>query len=53
MLELLLSSAINCTDAESIMFRIEANDNLKPIVKIELIETVKESTPQCYWDAHD
>jgi hypothetical protein len=37
------------------MLRIDANKNLSNIVKIELVETVKESVPQCdwYWDAND
>ena len=53
MLELLLYSTMACQDAEAIMLRIAKHDNLPPAVKIELVETVKESVPECYWDAND
>jgi len=33
--------------------RIEANDRVSKIVQTEVIETVKESTPECNWDAND
>ena len=55
MLEILFYSTLTCTQADAIMLRIDANKNLSNIVKIELVETVKESVPQCdwYWDAND
>lgn len=53
MFELLLYSGIVCSDADAIMIRIKANEHLNDAIKIELVETVKESVPECYWDAHD
>ena len=57
MLELLLYSTMACTDADELMFRIKLNkvDELPREVVIELVETVKESVPECrfYWDAND
>ena len=53
MIEILLYSSLSCTDADSIMLRMKNNENLNNEVRIELVEAVKESTPECYWDAHD
>jgi len=53
MVDLLLYSSIACADADAIMLRMKANEDLPQVVRIELVETVKESTPHCYWDAND
>ena len=54
MIEILLYSSLSCSDADAIMFRMRNKENLDNQVKIELIEAVKESTPDCYpWDAND
>ncbi len=54
MIELLLYSSLSCSDADAIMFRMKNHKDLNNQVKIELIEAVKESTPECYpWDAND
>ena len=53
MVELLLYSSLTCADADAIMLRMKANEDIPQVVKVELIETVKESTPHCYWDAND
>tara|TARA_B100000900_G_scaffold221560_1_gene188042 strand:- start:186 stop:347 length:162 start_codon:yes stop_codon:yes gene_type:complete len=53
MIELLLYSTLTCADADAIMFRIISNENISQTVKVELVETVKDSTPDCYWDAND
>ena len=56
MLELLLYSQMACADADALLLRIKANKSeLSPRVVVELVETVKESVPECdfYWDAHD
>ena len=53
MVDLLLYSSIACADADAIMLRMKANEDLPQVMRIELIETVKESTPHCYWDAND
>tara|TARA_Y100000015_G_scaffold27991_1_gene27206 strand:+ start:1370 stop:1513 length:144 start_codon:yes stop_codon:yes gene_type:complete len=45
-----------CADADALMLRIQQNrSELSPKVVIELVETVKESVPECefYWDAND
>ena len=53
MIEILLYSSITCQDADAIMLRMKANENIPDAFKVELVETVKESTPHCYWDAND
>ena len=54
MIELLLYSTMACADADALMLKIKANrSELPPKVVIELVETVKESVPECYWDAND
>ena len=51
--ELLLYSGIACADAAIMLDRIEANDYLDNIAKVELIEVIQEATPECNWDAND
>jgi hypothetical protein len=54
MIDLLLYSGMLCADADALMLKIKANrSELPPQVVIELVETVKESTPECPWDAND
>ena len=56
MLDLLLYSGMLCADADALVLRIKKNQvELPPKVVIELVETVKESVPECryYWDAND
>ena len=53
MLELLFYTTLTCTQTDAIMLKIENNANLSNIVKVELVETLKESTPECIWDAND
>ena len=54
MFDLLLYSGMLCSDADALMLRIQANKSeLSSKVAIELVETVKESVPECYWDAND
>ena len=53
MFELLLYSGIHCTDAKDVIRRIEASNSVSKIVKAEVIETLKETTPECKWDAND
>jgi hypothetical protein len=53
MVDLLLYTSLTCADADAIMLRMEAHKSISQEVKIELVETVKESTPHCYWDAND
>jgi len=53
MLELLLYTTLTCKEADELMTRIARHDDLPPVVKIELVETVKESASECYWDAND
>ena len=55
MIDLLLSTSMACADADRIMLRIQKHENLKPEWKLELVETIKDSVPECryYWDAND
>ena len=53
MLDILLYSGILCIDAEDMIRRIDANKSVDLIIRTEVIETVKEATPECNWDAND
>ena len=53
LIESLLYTTISCADADAILLRIDSHKNLPDTIKVELVETVKESTPDCYWDAND
>ena len=55
LIESLLYTTLTCTQTNALMLRIEANENLSDMVKVELVETVKDSAPECdwYWDAND
>tara|TARA_R100000900_G_scaffold91792_1_gene71464 strand:- start:326 stop:493 length:168 start_codon:yes stop_codon:yes gene_type:complete len=55
MLELLLYTTLSCEQSSAIMLRIGKHKDLSEKIKIELVETVKESAPHCewYWDAND
>ncbi|AGN33673.1 hypothetical protein SWYG_00164 [Synechococcus phage S-IOM18] len=56
MLELLLYTNMMCSDADALVLRIQKNrSELAPHIVVELVETVKESVPECdyYWDAND
>ena len=53
MLELLLYSTLTCQQADAIMLKMKANENIPDAFKVELVEVMKESTPECYWDAND
>ena len=37
------------------MLKIKNENNLSDSIKVELVETVKDSAPECewYWDAND
>ena len=55
MLGLLFYSSMACIDADALMLKIKANVNLHPEIQVELVETIKDSVPECryYWDAND
>ena len=53
MFEFLLYTTINCIDAADMIGRVRANDNVSKLIQTEVIETVKEATPECDWDAND
>jgi hypothetical protein len=55
MIELLFYSTLACADADALILGINGHKGLKPEWKVELVETVKESVPECnhYWDAND
>jgi hypothetical protein len=53
MIEFLLYSSLTCQQAEGIILRMKAYEHIENAFKVELVETVKESTPECYWDAND
>jgi hypothetical protein len=56
MIELLLYSGLLCADADALIIGIKTNrSELAPHIVVELVETVKESVPECEfdWDAND
>ena len=55
MVEILLYSTMSCANADALMLRIQKHEDLKAEWKLELVETIKDSVPQCdfYWDAND
>ena len=56
MFDLLLYSGMLCADADALMIRIKTNKTELPKeIVVELVETVKDSVPECefYWDAND
>jgi|TARA_R100000027_G_scaffold19699_1_gene14271 hypothetical protein len=56
MFDLLLASSMMCADADALIFKIRKNTSeLSPRIVVELVDTVKESVPECddYWDAND
>ena len=54
MIDLLLYTTISCQDSDAIMLRIAKNESVPPVVRVELVETVREATEtECYWDAND
>ena len=55
MLEVLFYTTLTCSQTDAIMLKIQNNDNLNHQVKIELVDTLKDSAPECqwYWDAND
>ena len=53
MFELLLYSQMACVDAVDVIDRINKHEHMEAAVRAELIEVVKEATPECPWDAND
>jgi len=53
MLELLLYASIACQDATEMIGRVKANEDMSKIIRTEIVETLKEATPHCNWDAND
>ena len=53
MIDLLLYSSMHCTDAKDLIQRVDANKSVEQIIRTEVIETVKDATPECNWDAND
>lgn len=53
MIEVLLYASLNCLDAADIIGRTKANDNMSASIRTEIVETIKDATPHCKWDAND
>ena len=53
MVDFLLYSSLLCEDADAIMLRIRQNEELNSLIKLELVDTIQEATPDCPWDAND
>mgnify|MGYP000028693126 FL=1 len=53
MIEYLLYANLNCADTADMIRRIHKHEDLSDGIKVELVATVKEATPECKWDAND
>jgi len=53
MVDFLLYSSLLCEDADAIMLKIEQNQDMNGVIKLELVDTIREATPHCPWDAND
>ena len=53
MIEFLLYANLNCIDATEIIGSVKANNSMSKIVRMEVVETIKDATPHCKWDAND
>ena len=53
MLELLLYTTLTCQQTDAIVLRMQQNENIDNVLRLELVEVMKESNPECYWDAND
>ena len=53
MLELLLYTTLTCQQTDAIMLRMQQNEDIDNVMRLELVEVMKESNPECYWDAND
>ena len=52
MIEVLLYANLNCIDAADIIGRTKASRTMSKIVITEIVQTIKEATPHCKWDAN-
>jgi len=53
MFDILLYASITCQDTTDMISRIKANDMVSKNIQTEIVETLKDATPHCKWDAHD
>jgi hypothetical protein len=53
MIELLLYTNLNCKDASDIISRVKSHEDMSNVTRTELVETLRDSTPHCKWDAND
>tara|TARA_B000000475_G_scaffold254669_1_gene233787 strand:+ start:359 stop:520 length:162 start_codon:yes stop_codon:yes gene_type:complete len=53
MIEFLFYASIACTDAVDMVNRVRVNESVHEVIRTEVIETIKEATPECNWDAND
>lgn len=53
MIEILLYASMTCNDAADLIGRVRKNENTSELIRTEVVETLKEATPQCNWDAND
>lgn len=53
MFEILFYANITCSDATNLISRIKMDESMSRIEKNEIVQTLKEATPHCSWDASD
>ena len=53
MVDLLLYTTLTCQQTNDIILRMQRNENISDALKPELVEVMKDSTPECPWDAND
>jgi hypothetical protein len=52
-LMILAYSDLHCVDAAVLIGRVAKHEQLSRQVKVEIVQTIQESTPECPWDAND
>ena len=53
MIDFLLYANMSCTDAAEVIGRVKAHEDMSKNIKTEIVETLKDATPHCQWDAND
>ncbi len=49
MAEFLLYTTLTCAQSQELILGIRNHEDLPDPIKVELVETVKESAPHCEW----
>jgi len=50
MVEIIIASVISCSEAAKLIQEVHTNPLLDPEHHAELVQTIKEATPKCYYE---